>query len=76
MADANSKCFTVCFTTKVDDKMVVEKLKDVKGKLNAAKALELAKELLKGKESTLTARLSRADGKLGRSLVIDLPTQG
>ena len=56
--------------------MVVEKLKDVKGKLNAAKALELAKELLKGKESTLTARLSRADGKLGRSLVIDLPTQG
>lgn len=76
MADANSKCFTVCFTTKVDDKMVVEKLKDVKGKLNAAKALELAKELLKGKESTLTARLSRADGKLGRSLVIELPTQG
>lgn len=76
MADANSKCFTVCFTTKVDDKMVVEKLKDVKGKLNAAKALELAKELLKGKESTLTARLSKADSKLGRSLVIDLPTQG
>lgn len=36
LADANSKCFTVCFTTKVDDKMVAEKLKDVKAKLNAA----------------------------------------
>ena len=36
LADANSKCFTVCFTTKVDDKMVAEKLKDVKTKLNAA----------------------------------------
>jgi hypothetical protein len=36
----------------------------------------LAKELLSGKESTIVGRLSKADGKLGRSLVIDLPTQG
>ena len=36
LADANSKCFTVCFTTKVDDKMVAEKLKDVKAKLSPA----------------------------------------
>lgn len=76
LAEANSKCFTVCFTTKVDDKMVQEKLKGVKGKLSAAQAKELAKEVLVGKETELTGRLSRAEGKLGRSLVIDLPTQG
>ena len=27
MAEANSKCFTVCYNTKVDEKMVEEKLK-------------------------------------------------
>ena len=76
LADANSKCFTVCFTTKVDDKMVAEKLKDVKAKLNAAQAKQLAKEILVGEEKQLVGRLSRAEGKLGRSLVIDLPSQG
>ena len=76
LADANNKCFTVCFTTKVDDKLVAEKLKDVKGKLSASQATELAKELLVGKEVTYTARLSKAEGKLGRSLIIDLPSQG
>jgi len=35
LAEANSKCFTVCFSTKVDEKMVIEKLKAVKGKLSA-----------------------------------------
>lgn len=76
LADANNKCFTVCFTTKVDEKNVAEKLKDVKGKLSAAQASQLAKDLLVGKESTYSARLSKAEGKLGRSLVVDLPSQG
>lgn len=76
LAEANSKCFTVCFTTKVDEKMVQEKLKAVKSKLSADQAKALAKEILVGKETQLTGRLSRAEGKLGRSLVIDLPTQG
>ena len=76
MAEANSKCFTVCFTTKVDEKMVQEKLKSIKSKLSADQAKALAKEILVGKETQLTGRLSRAEGKLGRSLVIDLPTQG
>ena len=56
--------------------MVQEKLRGVKSKLSADKAKALAKEILVGKETQLTGRLSRAEGKLGRSLVIDLPTQG
>ena len=56
--------------------MVQEKLSGIKSKLTAEKAKELAKEILVGKETVLTGRLSRAEGKLGRSLVIDLPTQG
>ena len=31
---------------------------------------------MEGKETTITGRLSKAMGKLGRSLIIDLPTQG
>ena len=33
MAEANSKCFTVCFNTKVDEKVVQEKLDGYKKKL-------------------------------------------
>ena len=76
LTEANSKCFQVCFTTKVDDKLVLEKLNELKGKPKAAEVKALAKELLMGKETTITGRLSRAEGKMGRSLVIDLPTQG
>ena len=76
LTEANSKCFTVCFTTKVDEKWILEKLNDVKAKPDAAAAKALAKEMLVGKETTLTARISRSEGKLGRSLVIDLPSQG
>jgi len=76
LTEANNTAFTVCFTTKVDEKVVQEKLstvrpKDLKDDV-AAKAL--AKELLVGKETTIIGRLSKAEGKMGRSLVIDLPT--
>ena len=47
--------------------------KDLKDK---SKVKALSKELLEGKESRIVGRLSQAAGKLGRSLVIDLPTQG
>jgi len=34
----------------------------------------LAKEILSGKETTVIGHLSKTEGKLGRSLVIDLPS--
>ena len=55
-----------------------EKLASVKAATlkDPAAAKALAKELLVGKETTIVGHLSRADGRMGRSLVIDLPTQG
>ncbi len=75
LEEANSTCFQVTFTTKVDDKAVRERLAKVDAaQLKNPKAI--AKELLVGKETTVTGRLSKGEGSLGRSLVIDLPTQG
>ena len=75
LEQANTTCFTVSFTSKVDEAVVRERLANcTKNELNEGKAL--AKEILSGKETTIIGRLSKADGKLGRSLVIDLPTQG
>ena len=76
LSEANSTAFTVCFTCKVKEDAVKEKLAalntvDIK---NDADAKALAKELLTGKESTIIGRLSKAEGKMGRSLVIDLVT--
>ena len=75
LQEANSTCFSVQFTTKVDEKVIRDRLATVKEQeLKNAKALAI--ELITGKESTIVGRLSKADGSLGRSLVIDLPTQG
>lgn len=74
LEQAREACFTACFTTKVDEKEIAEKL--AKATLNDLKnSKTLASEILTGKEHTLVGRLSRGEGKLGRSLVIDLPTQ-
>lgn len=74
--EANNTAFTVCFTCKVKEDAVKEKLaslkiKDVK---KDADAKALAKELLTGRESTIIGRLSKSEGKMGRSLIIDLTT--
>ena len=50
LTSAYTKCFTVCFTTKVDDKQVAEKIKEVKAKLTESQARVLAKEVLTGRE--------------------------
>ena len=71
---AGESCFTACFTTKIDEKEVANRLaKATQAELKNSKTL--AQEILTGKEHTLVGRLSKGEGKLGRSLVIDLPTQ-
>ena len=71
LIESKSAAFTVCFTSKVDEKFVKERLENCTQKeFSDAKAL--ARDLLVGKEVTLIARLSKAESKLGRSLVVDL----
>ena len=78
LAEANSTAFTVCFTCKVKEDAVKEKLATLKANdiKNAASAKNLAKELLTGRETTIKGRLANSEGKMGRSLVIDLSTKG
>lgn len=75
---ANTACFTVSFRTKVDEALIKEKLTSVKAAdlKDKNKLKALSKTLIEGKESIFVGRLSKAGGKLGRSLIIDLPTQG
>ena len=58
--------------------MVQEKLSSVKAAdmKDSAKAKALAKDLLVGKETTIVGHLVKAEGRMGRSLVIDLPSEG
>jgi hypothetical protein len=76
LADANTACFTVCFLAKIDEKAVKEKLQNLTAAdlQNKKKISEIAKELLTGKETVIVGRLANSVGKLGRSLVVDLPT--
>ena len=78
LTEANNTAFTACFTSKVDEKAVKEKLSMCKATdlKDEAAAKALAKELLLGRERTITGRLSKAEGKMGRSLIIDLNTNG
>ena len=74
---ADNMCFQVCFTCKASENSVLEQLKAIKAKPKDAKALKsLARNCLIGNEQTLFCRLSKSEGKLGRSLVIDLATNG
>ena len=67
----------MCFHAKPNEKKIQELLGAHKGgPKNAVEAKEWAKECMEGPEVTLIGRLSKAEGKLGRSLVIDLPSQG
>ena len=74
LINARDSVFTLTFNTKLDSKVVKEKLAaaDSSSFNDMQKARALAKELLEGKEVTLTAKCRKYEPKLGRSLVIDL----
>ena len=77
LVEANNMCFQVCFTCKASDKKVLEELSGLKAAPKSDKeARELAKRCLVGNEQTLVCRLSKAEGKLGRSLVVELSSVG
>ncbi|TNV81452.1 hypothetical protein FGO68_gene12261 [Halteria grandinella] len=70
--EAQSVPFTINFNTKIDEKAVQERLAKITDK-DLKDSKNLAKELLTGAEKTFVGRLSKTEGKLGRSLVIGIP---
>ena len=76
LTEANSTPYKVCFTCKVKDDKVKEKLStlNVRDLQKDAEANAVAKELLTGRETKIIGRLANSEGKMGRSLVIDLST--
>lgn len=75
LESAETACFTVCFNTKIDEREVALKLAEASQADFKNNSKKLAGELLHGDERILVGRLARGERKLGRSLVIDLPTQ-
>ena len=76
LVEADNKAFQVCFKTQASEKGAVEALSGLSRAPNAAEAKDLAKKCLSGREVTMTCSLSKAEGKLGRSTVVELSTNG
>jgi len=74
LEESNATCFTVQFRTKIDEKDVIEKLSEVRETEFNTEKRKIAKEILLGREITLTGYVVKSDQKLGRSLIIDLET--
>lgn len=74
LLNAKESVMTVKFHKKVDDNYVKDILSHVnKDQLEDAKKLkELSKELVSGKEVEMTCHLTKSEGRLGRSTVMDL----
>ena len=74
MTNARETAVTVNFHKKVDDAYVKEVLQGA-GKedfSNKQKLKTLAKEIASGKQIEMTCFLTKSEGKLGRSMCIDL----
>ena len=77
LTQANNMIIQVCFGCKSQEKAIQGKLNALESPpINAAAAEALAKDFLKGYAATKICRLTKTEAKLGRSLVIDVPTQG
>ena len=71
LKEAYTTAFTICFNCKVDEKAVKDRLSTIEKK-EFEDSKTLAKELLKGREATIVARLTKIDENLGRSTIIGL----
>jgi len=73
LMNAKECVFTVTFRTKVTPEDIQEILETVKSdKQLKADAKTLSKQMVEGKQTTITAYLVKAEEKLGRSMIIDL----
>lgn len=72
LKEANSVAFTINYNLKVDDKAIKDRLSTITE--NEYKDFKkLSKELLLGQEKTFVGRLTKTEGKLGRSLILSIP---
>ena len=66
----------MCFKTQASEKGAADVLCGLTRAPTAPAAKDLAKKCLSGREVTMTCFLSKAEGKLGRSTVVELSTNG
>jgi hypothetical protein len=69
LKESNSTVISINFNCKLDDKILKEKF-DTLSKDDLVDRKKLAAELMKGREVTAVGRLSKQEGKLGRSLMV------
>ena len=75
LRQADTSLFTICFTSKVERKDVLERLEDVTED-DFDDVRYLAKLLVVGKEKTIVARFLDTDEILGKSLLLDMGNGG
>jgi hypothetical protein len=76
LEDVGKKVFTAVFNSKVNDKVVAEKLNGMEAGIsgNPRKLNKFVKEMLTGKQVSVCGHLASRELKLGRSLAINLTT--
>ena len=72
LESASDTIFKVQFKKKVDEKTILQKLETI----GSGDAKKLTKELLDGETCTLVAHLAKTDNYTGRTLVIELESNG
>jgi hypothetical protein len=74
LKEAGSVALTVCFNMKVQVKQVEERLRQLKD-ADLKNTKVIATELLTGNEKIFVGRLTKTEGKLGRSLLVGLESE-
>jgi hypothetical protein len=76
LEDVGKKVFTAVFNSKVNERVVAEKLNNMESGIsgNPRKLNKFVKEMITGNQVTVCGHLASRELKLGRSLVINLTT--
>lgn len=77
LEDVGRKVFTAVFHSKVNEKVVAEKLSNMESGIsgNSRQLNKFVKDLLIGNEITVCGHLAKREPRLGRSLIVSLDTE-